>query len=214
MNKIILIILCGAISFPAMSETYSMSVKLGVVIENGVFAAAGSSANAGENMDEITFIQDTVGISNWELCYDTSVDAITAEAFHTACDGKGATVFIAEHTDVLYGVGITRFAGYSPIDWGAETGYHAAPSARLFNLLTEESFAPSDSGSSHAIYITPDQGIAFGAGNDLSIIDSNIGSIPYGYCTSSTYSEWTSEDCSGGSWKFQSHPSVKVYAVN
>jgi hypothetical protein len=214
MNKIILTILCASLSLPVISETFQMRVNIGSVIENSVFPVAASSVPDGEDIDEITFIQDTVNISNWELCYDTSVDPITAAAFHAGCDGKGATVFIAEYNDIYYGAGITRFAGYSPIDWGLPTGYHAAPSARLFNLLTEESFSPTGTNPSSTVYTTQAQGIAFGGGNDVAIIDSNIGSYPYGYCFGYTFNGWTSEDCSGGDWRFHAHPSVKVYAVN
>jgi hypothetical protein len=173
--------------------------------------AAASSVPYGEDLDEIAFIETTVDISNWELCYDSSVDAYTAAAFHTGCNGKGATVTIAEYDDVTYGSGIKRFGAYSPIDWSSPTEYYNAPSARLFNLLTLEAFSPS---SSTSVYVNQSRGPSFGASNDLVLLENSIHAD--GYCFPSDYSGWSRSDCvtTGSDHKFYSPPSFKVYAVN
>jgi hypothetical protein len=214
MSKLILALLCASLSFPVISETYQLKTKLGSVIENSVFSLAASSAPADQNPDDIAFIQEEIGISNWELCYDSSVDGNSTSAFHAGCDGKGATVFIAEYNDDLfYGGGITRFAGYSPIDWGETTGYHTAPDARLFDLKIPQFYSPTD--SAKAVYVHPSQGPGFGAGHALVLLYGGHSTLFYGYAASSGhYIGWSGDSATGNYWKFSAHPSIKVYAVN
>jgi hypothetical protein len=192
------------------AETYQMKFGISSTIENSVFPVT-SSAPAGENVDEITFIQDTLDISNWELCYDSSVSAYTAAAFHTGCDGKGATVTIAEYNN---GAGIKRFGGYSPVDWGLTTGGYSAPDARLFNLLTLTAFSPTGYAPHWAVYVNSGYGPTFGGGHDLRLIDG--GSWNLGYCNGViTYTGWSREECaSSGDSSFITPPSFKVYAVD
>jgi hypothetical protein len=216
MNKVILAILSASLSFMATAETYQVKVGISTTIENSVFAVAAPSVNVpdGEDVDEITFIQETIGISNWELCFDSDVDGHTQTAYHTGCDGKGATVFIAEYNDTIYGDGINRFAGYTTIDSGVPDGGYTDPDATLFDLLKSESFTTPANTVNVVVasYYGPlFDGSSYGG---VNLITDRSTSYPYGNCGSGNFTNWTSSACSGGNRAFQYDVPFKVYAVN
>jgi hypothetical protein len=163
-----------------------------------------------EDRAEIEFIHSVIGETSWELCFDTSVDGWTPEAFHSGCNGKGSTVTIANVPGQT-----VRFAAYSNIDWGSPEGYYFSTESRLMNLTDQTSYR------AEGIYETGEKGVsvdqakgpAFGAGHDLVFLYGGHSSMPNGYCFGHTYAGWDKADCNPPSWKFPSNVNVKVYSV-
>ena len=65
----------------------------------------------------------------WTRCYSKEEDEATGRAFHTQCDGKGATVIVAKlSTGKVVG-------GYAGVSWAlAAFSYASSPTSFLFSL--------------------------------------------------------------------------------
>ena len=69
------------------------------------------------------------GSSVLSLLYRGSRDGFTAAAFHSACDGKGATLVVIRNASGAV------FGGFASAPWYAEGGFTAAPGSFLFSLV-------------------------------------------------------------------------------
>lgn len=118
---------------------------------------------------------------------DTSIE------FHTAADGKGPTIFLAEATD--YRDGRTHIiGGFNPLSWNATEGYHGdehslVRNAFIFNLTTDDrrDQRQNDASGQYATYNDLGNGPTFGGGHDIYIDHWLTGGFLYAwsYCPAS-----------------------------
>jgi hypothetical protein len=107
----------------------------------------------------------------WTLCYKATRDnagfsfgTSAAFAFHSRCDGRGATFFVAKSTQGK------RFGGFTSLPWGSTACTSKNdPNAFLFSLTNGVKYGLS-SPSSAAVAVTdcPTSGIVFGNNSDFA----------------------------------------------
>jgi hypothetical protein len=205
MRKILLLLL-SATSLLATAATYEVRVPLSVAEQSSFLINTNATA---EELGDIEYIESLIGEKEWIICYDSGNGALIGIDYHIGCDGKGATVTIAEYNG-------KKFGGYSPIDTGSADGYHGAPTARIFDLTNQISAAPTGQYSgSRDVYVKAGAGPAWGWGHDLRLYDN---SDNYGSCDGgNTYPGWEAINCggiSGAHVAFTGHTIARVYEVN
>jgi hypothetical protein len=128
----------------------------------------------------------------FSLLYRGSRDGKTAEAFHSKCDNKGCTLTVIETT------GDKVFGGYSNTAWSSTGDWTCANKAFLFALSVGGILSPckmklKDENDGRAIKCDNTRGPAFGGGNDIKVVGSNVFLYPgcsydRGPLTNGTYS--------------------------
>jgi hypothetical protein len=133
---------------------------------------------------------------NWKLCYKGTRDLSSgfmqdnAAAFHSTCDNKGKTFFVAKTSTGKV------FGGYTSKAWTGACQYRPDPTAFLFSLTNN--FKHTQFGGSLGSYSTYDcysYGPTFGGGHDFytDLRSSSYGNLGYSYaCRVGSYS---SPDC-------------------
>jgi hypothetical protein len=131
----------------------------------------------------------------WTLCFKATRDALSwfsksaAATFHTRCDGRGRSFFVAKSaTGEVFG-------GYTSLPWGASCGYKSDPSAFLFSLTNGFKHGQTGSNTQYALYDCSTYGPTFGGGHDFTtnLKDSAYTNLGYTYvCRVGTYG---SADC-------------------
>ncbi len=94
-----------------------------------------------------------------KLLYECTNDSKSAEAFHEACDGKGATLTIVRCTNGCV------FGGYNPWSWTSSHGWMRGDNAFLFSLVNPAGTAPTKynvSNPDEAVYNNSYSGPVFG----------------------------------------------------
>jgi hypothetical protein len=120
----------------------------------------------------------------WSLCYKATRDNAGLSfatsgslAFHSRCDGRGRTFFVAKSS-----VG-TLFGGYATQPWGSKLcTYKNDPSAFLFSLTNAFRHALSGN-AAIALYDCQNSGPGFGGGNDFitNLKDQASANLGYTY---------------------------------
>ena len=103
-----------------------------------------------------------------ELLYSSSRDGSSAAAFHSKCDGRGATLTVVETTDGRV------VGGYTNTPWSSSGGRQSANRAFLFALRGAGLPGPirlrlKDRNDGWAIWHHPSYGPYFGGGSDLFV---------------------------------------------
>lgn len=145
------------------------------------------------------------------ICYNApTVNSMSASAFHSGCNGQGASLMLARFTSSspgsTYG---KRFVGaYMPLSWHSNNNYMSTGSAVLFRFEPKSSNACSGqtptsqcnfkkwtvSSAQYAGYGGSNYGPTYGGGHDLYIDNS----MTKGYCNighSYTGCSGSSSDC-------------------
>lgn len=97
----------------------------------------------------------------YKLAYRGSRDGMTPLAFHTACDGRGATLTLVRCS------GGEVFGGYAASAWGGSGGYISSPLSFVFTVCGPAGtrlFPLSPSAASKALYSYPGYGPCFDGG--------------------------------------------------
>jgi len=141
----------------------------------------------------------------WTLCYKATRDNggfsfptsnPGLAAFHSRCDGRARTFFVAKSTAGAL------FGGYAGRPWGSTAAtWKDDPSAFLFSLTNSfQHSLVTPSSSLSALYDSPFLGPAFGAGNDFrtNLKDSATAALGYTYvCRVGSGSPLCSTDYTG-----------------
>ena len=152
-------------------------------------------------------------LAKLELLYRASRDGWQAQAFHSRCDGQGATVTVIKCT------GGFVFGGYADTSWNSHGDWTRSPQAFLFSL-----HGPSGVGAvklplvqdhGHGIYCNDAYGPTFGGGHDIHVADNASGNNSSYTNLGRTYqlpSGQSSETFFTGARNFQA-AEVEVYQV-
>ncbi|CAB4383846.1 unnamed protein product [Rhizophagus irregularis] len=106
---------------------------------------------------------------DFKLLYRSSRDGIDSNSFHTNCDNKGATIWVAKIKDSTQLVG-----GYNPLDWSGDSGYKATVNSFLFSTTDGKNISTAKLSyvnmTSCAIYCSRAHGPSMG---NLNCINDN-----------------------------------------
>ena len=115
----------------------------------------------------------------WTLCYKATRDNagfFGTAAFHSRCDGRARTFFVAKSTAG------TIFGGYAGRPWGSPSCvYKNDPYAFLFSLTNSFKHFALNIRSSSSLYDCPAFGPTFGVGNDFTTNLRDQASSTLGY---------------------------------
>ena len=106
-----------------------------------------------------------------KLLYQSKVDGLTAEAFHSKCDGKGPTItfikciFAGSSKDSIIG-------GFSDKDWNTSGKYVCSTESFIFSLTKRVKCTVSD--ASKALKSDKTIGPSFGQGHDIGILNASF----------------------------------------
>jgi hypothetical protein len=128
----------------------------------------------------------------WTLCYKGTHDNASlffnmagAPTFHSRCDNRGRTFFVAKSTTG------NVFGGFASVPWGSPTcTYKKDAAAFLFSLTNDFRHDQIAATASYALYDCPTYGPAFGGGNDFTTNAKDTASTRLGYtyvCRVGTY---------------------------
>jgi len=113
----------------------------------------------------------------WVLCYQLSRDGISGSTQHGLCDGKGATITLAQSK---FGY---VFGGYALKSFGGSVVWSADPNAFIFTLSNPSDISPRKflpTMTSFALFDSPSQYYGWGLSDFIPVLKSQ-NSIPYGY---------------------------------
>ncbi|KAF2068530.1 hypothetical protein CYY_010144 [Polysphondylium violaceum] len=117
----------------------------------------------------------------FEPIYKASENEFSASSFHSACDGKGATITLIETTDGCV------FGGYNSQSWNNDSKWYGDDKCFIFTLVNKHGIKPtkySPGQDTHYVASNFDSGPIFGGGFDIGF-DSSDGSsyqsFPYTY---------------------------------
>jgi hypothetical protein len=131
----------------------------------------------------------------WKLCYKKGTDAATPLAFHTNCDGKGASVTIAK----LITATTTRImGGYTGISWASTGSWKTDPAAFLFSITNDYKHTLVTATGASAVYHTSTYGPTWGSGHDFTINSTMNGGYCYFPYTFSCQPGLTTDQCRTG----------------
>jgi hypothetical protein len=155
----------------------------------------------------------------WHLCYRHSRDngtgvinvASPGAAFHTRCNGRGASFAVIGTADGK------RFGGYTSMSWGTSTTYRADPAAFMFSLHGEQPFRHGllNTASTTAVLDRPGYGPSFGSGDfytDLKVATCNVGTTYQ--CRVATGTPCLQDVCGGSTGKDPMVTEIEVYVRN
>ncbi|GBB89069.1 hypothetical protein RclHR1_15720003 [Rhizophagus clarus] len=103
---------------------------------------------------------------DFKLLYRASRDGDTAEAFHSKCDNKGATIIIVKikNSDQIVG-------GYNPLSWNSSNKYKFTCDSFIFSFINkfylQSAKVGYSNGNARSIGDYLSYGPIFGGGNDL-----------------------------------------------
>jgi len=100
------------------------------------------------------------------LLYSSIRDGNTAEAFHTKCDGQGATITTIEDNNGHF------FGGFTSRSWSSTGDYSSCKSVWLFTQDPKGSLKRINlkaHGRQHSVYSNKIHGPTFGGGHDVAI---------------------------------------------
>jgi len=106
------------------------------------------------------------GLAIGGLLYASLRDGNTAEAFHTRCDGQGATITMIEDDNGHF------FGGFSSKSWSSSGGFCTCESVWLFTQDPEGSLKRINIKSGcrhHSVCLSKDHGPCFGGGHDVCV---------------------------------------------
>ncbi|CAF1636437.1 unnamed protein product [Rotaria magnacalcarata] len=136
----------------------------------------------------------------WKLIYKGSRDGFHADAFHSRCNNKRATVTIIQSDQNFI------FRGYTSVSWISNDGCKTDPSAFLFTLRNPHNIPPTkysikSDKEDEAICHNSSYGPRFGKGADISVRNG-------GTSRHSQYTNFptTNSDTGVVELKIQSHP--------
>jgi hypothetical protein len=119
---------------------------------------------------------------DFKLLYRASRDGDTAEAFHSRCDNKGATIIITKIKNSERIVG-----GYNPLSWDSNNNYKYTCDSFIFSFINKNYLQSAkvgySNGNAKSIGDYLSYGPIFGSGNDLGFYNGiwysdNVGSYP------------------------------------
>jgi len=113
------------------------------------------------------------------LMFDSSRDGNTANAFHSRCDGQGATLTVIENNSG------NVFGGFTSQSWSSVSGYSPCECVWLFTQDSKGSFKRINIKSektSNGIYSYKQYGPTFGSGHDIKIHPGG-----QSYCTQNAF---------------------------
>jgi hypothetical protein len=103
----------------------------------------------------------------WKLLYQGTRDGFQSNAFHSKCDGKGATITIIQTTTGCI------FGGYATSSWNSSGQWIHDATAFLFCLKNPNGLSykcpVNPNNRQHALHGNPNTGPMFGTGNDLLV---------------------------------------------
>ena len=167
---------------PGLVYTSAAGVR-SLVIDNGAISAsqAGAVTLAAQVVPlpapASLYSQYASTIAGWAsgkqfttLCYSKQQHGASSSAFHSRCDGRGASLTIMRlSTGKIIG-------GYTSASWSSSSSYYNDSNAFLFSITN--SFKHTLRSCSNVMYRHASYGPTFGGGHDLRI-DSNMNG---GYC--------------------------------
>ncbi|KAF2068685.1 hypothetical protein CYY_009992 [Polysphondylium violaceum] len=123
---------------------------------------------------------DTTKLTNFELLYSASeTNKFSGSAFHSACDGKGATITVIETTDGCV------FGGYNSLSWKNDWNipqyhlyFYGDDKCFIFTLVNKHEIPPTKyfANENNTNYVgSGPLGFAFGTFTRLSECDIRIG---------------------------------------
>jgi hypothetical protein len=147
------------------------------VCSGGTCVVAGFPGSTIVDAAQGTKINTMIGTPGqlWKSCYVKGTHAATSAAFHTNCDGKGASVVLAQLTS---GTTVRVVGGYTNVGWSSVAGYKTDPAATLFSVTNDLKHGLISATGTSATYHNTSYGPTFGSGHDF-YISSNMNT---GYC--------------------------------
>ena len=114
---------------------------------------------------------------NWSVCWRATRDGNKSEIFHEKCDSKIPTLTVVkvlkDNTSLIFG-------GYATANWSVAEGSNSpAPGSFLFSFRNNDNLQPFmapliNSTNKFAIQRHEKNGLQFGVGPDLSILNKEI----------------------------------------
>ena len=148
----------------------------------------------------------------FQLIYKATTDGVSAQSFHTKCDGVLGTFFVikANNSNI--------FGGYTYADWSGYA-YDYDPSAFLYSLVNQYNVSVKMNimNPQYAIYSSPYYGVVFGSGFEFYCSD-NLNCNSYGlgntYQLPSFLTQYSMQAQSflGGNSAFQA-TDIEVYSI-
>lgn len=139
----------------------------------------------------------------WTLCYKATRDNVNpgfvafadygAQQFHSKCDNRGATLFVAKT------VGGAMFGGYTADAWTAgssgDCGWRTDAGAFMFSLTNNFKHEQTGPYTENSNYDCGDVGPTFGAGNDFYTNLSTEATVSLGYSYACRVGDLGSTEC-------------------
>ncbi|KAF2069758.1 hypothetical protein CYY_008922 [Polysphondylium violaceum] len=110
------------------------------------------------------WIDDSKAI-DFELLYKASEDDFSASSFHSACDGKGATITVIETTDDCV------FGGYNSQSWNCDGNWYGDDKCFIFTLVNKHGIKPTKYSPGNTNYVGSGKNYVamFGDGFDIGV---------------------------------------------
>jgi len=146
--------------------------------------------------DDIDQINDWIGTpgQNRARCFKMTVDGASPTTFHTLCNNKGPTLFVANLNSS--GVGGRKMGGYAPVSWTSSNQYKGNSSAFLFSLTNNYKHTwPGVSSVSRWMFDHSSYGPTFGGGHDFYTNLSGNTYCNIGYSYSCRVGSYGSTQC-------------------
>merc|ERR1712130_262031 len=120
-----------------------------------------------------------------KLLYRGSRDGFNAQAFHSKCDDKGATLVVIKSKGYP-----NIFGGYCPVSWTGNSSYVSNDACWLFSLINSHKkpvkLVPSQ--TSNHLYMNTGYGPTFGGGHDIYVCSTMQSTS--NYCNPNTYRQF------------------------
>ncbi|KAF2072646.1 hypothetical protein CYY_006048 [Polysphondylium violaceum] len=117
----------------------------------------------------------------FELLYEALENKFSPSSFHSACDGKGATITLIKTTDGCV------FGGYNSQSWNSDIVYYGDNKCFIFTMVNIHGIKPTKYGPgakcTNYVRCSLDSGPIFGSGNDIAVgtKEGSYQSFPWTY---------------------------------
>ncbi len=149
------------------------SIQVHAATINGGSLLTQSYANQLEN-----WLGGSLNSYGFKILFDSSATSYSAAAFHSAANGKGATITVIKDTNG------NIFGGYNSNSWSSVAGYHTNPGGFIFNLTNnfKQGLSSDTNRSRYGTYDNANNGPTFGGGHDIYVAAAlGVNSYVYRY---------------------------------